>query len=303
MLRVSKFVMALFLLACAAWVRWSPEFMASAQANDHAREKSSQNATLKPAAATSPDIPLSDYDPQAEQVLLDLANQARAQAGLRALTPDPDLVQAARAHAREMAAAHQLSHQFDGELPLPQRLADTTRALLDQEGENVALDYDANSGHKHLMQSPPHRANLLNPSYNVIGLGVIRSGERLYIVQDFGHALPNYSAAEVKEQIAGAVAQTRRHFKQPELTHSDLAITDKAACSMAQADKLGTAPIHQLSLRYTVLAYTSLHPETLPLNAEHALASRNLRAFSVGTCYSRTQNYPTGAYWVVLAIE
>ncbi len=57
------------------------------------------------------------------------------------------------------------------------------------------------------MLSPPHRANLLNPAYNVVGLGVVRSGDRLYIVQDFGHALPNYSAAEVKDRIAATVAQ------------------------------------------------------------------------------------------------
>jgi hypothetical protein len=153
------------------------------------------------------------------------------------------------------------------------------------------------------MQSPPHRANLLNPSYNVIGLGVMRSGGRLYIVQDFGRALPDYSAAEVKERIAGNVAQARHRAKLADLANRDLPAMDNAACSMAQADQLGTSPVHQLAQRYTVLTYTSLHPETLPLNAEHTLANRTLRGFSVGTCYARTQTYPTGAYWVVLALE
>jgi len=301
--RVSRITIALLLVMGAASVRLSSRLMASSDENGGAAEGPAQRATLQPVAAPSPDIPFSNYDPQAEQVLLNLANQARAQAGLHSLTLDAGLCQAARAHAQEMVAAHQLSHRFDGELPLPQRLADTTMTLLDQEGENVALDSDAASGHRHLMLSPPHRANLLNASYNVIGLGAIRSGGRLYIVQDFGHALPNYSVAEVKERIAATVAQVRHQARVSDLASRDLPTADNAACSMAQADKLGTSPIHQLAQRYTVLTYTSLHPETLPASAEHALAGRTLHGFSVGTCYARTQTYPTGAYWIVLALD
>jgi hypothetical protein len=219
------------------------------------------------------------------------------------LVLDPGLSRAARLHAEKMVAERQLSHQFDGEPSLPRRLAAATRSQLDQEGENVAFDFDAAQGHQHLMQSPPHRANLLNPAYNVVGLSVAHSGDRLYIVQDFGHALPNYSIAEVKEQIAAALAQSRQQANQPELGRHDLANADDAACSMAQADQLSTTPVHELAQRYTVLTYTSLHLGTLPENASHALASRGLRSFSVGACYGRTQTYPAGVYWVVLALD
>jgi len=216
---------------------------------------------------------------------------------------DSGLSRAARVHAQAMLEAHQLSHQFNGEPSLPQRLAAATQLQLDQEGENVALDMDPAEAEQHLMLSPPHRANLLNPAYNVVGMGVIRSGDRLYVVQDFGHALPNYSAAEVKDRVAVTVAQARHQAKQPDLARQDLPTADDAACSMAQADKLGTSPIHQLAQRYTVLTYTSLHPETLPANADHVLSSHNLRSFSVGACYARTQTYPTGVYWVVLSLD
>ena len=188
-------------------------------------------------------------------------------------------------------------------LTVAQRLAAATQTQLDQEGENVALDFDAADGHKHLMLSPPHRANLLNSAYNVVGLGVVRSGDRLYIVQDFGHALPSYSAAEVKDRIAATVTQARHQANQPDLARSDLPTADDAACSMAQADKLGTSPVRQLAQRYTVLTYTSLHPETLPGNASHILSGHNLRSFSVGACYARTSTYPTGVYWVVLSLD
>ncbi len=298
--RATRLLLAFLLLPGAATIEPSNRLMAQAPGN---AGQVLQKATLQPVAAKVADIPFTDYEFQSENELLALANQSRLQAGAAPLARDAGLSQAARTHAVAMLEANQLSHQFDGEPSLPVRLAATTKLQLDQEGENVALDYDAADGHKHLMLSPPHRANLLNPAYNVVGLGVVRSGDRLYIVQDFGHALPNYSSAEVKDRIAQAVTQTRHQVGQPDLQRHDSLVADEAACSMAQADKLGTSPVNQLAERATVLTYTSLHPETLPTGGVHAIASRTLHTFSVGACYSRTETYPTGVYWVVLSLE
>ena len=303
MYRAPRLLLAFLLSTGAATVQPATRLMASPAEGTAASGQPAQQATLKPVAAKAPDIPFPDYESQTEEQLLALANQSRKQAGALPLTLDPGLSQAARIHAQAMLAARQLSHQFDGEPSLPIRLAATTQLQIDQEGENVALDYDAAHGHEHLMLSPPHRANLLNPAYNVVGMGVIRNGDRLYIVQDFGHALPSYSPAEVKDRIAAAVNQTRRGASQPELQRRDLLVADDAACSMAQADKLGTAPVRKLAERFTVLTYTSLRPETLPSGAAHAIASRTLHNFSIGACYGRTDTYPTGVYWVVLSLE
>ena len=301
--RAPRLLLAFLLSTGAATVQPATRLMASPADGPGTSSQPAQQATLKPVAAKAPDIPFPDYESQTEEQLLALANQSRKQAGAPPLTLDPGLSQAARIHAQAMLAARQLSHQFDGEPSLPIRLAATTQLQLDQEGENVALDYDAEHGHEHLMLSPPHRGNLLNPAYNVVGMGVIRNGDRLYIVQDFGHALPSYSPAEVKDRIAAAVNQTRRGASQPELQRRDLLVADDAACSMAQADMLGTAPVRKLAERFTVLTYTSLRPETLPSGAAHAIASRTLHNFSIGACYGRTDTYPTGVYWVVLSLE
>jgi len=295
-------VMAFLLMVGAVSVRPSSRLMAASEGGDDSPAEKTAPATLKPVAG-SPDIPFSNYDVQAEHMLLDLANQSRAQAGAPALKLDAGLCKAARAHAEMMVAARQRSHRLYGEPSLAERLADATRTQLDLEGENVALDFNAEDGHQHLMLSPPHRANLLNAAYNVIGLGVLRSGDRLYIVQDFGHALPSYSTAEIKDRVAAALMQARRQAKQPDFARRDLMTADEAACSMAQADKLNTSPIHQLAQRYTVLTYTTLHAETLPANAAQVLSNRNLRSFSIGACYGRTESYPTGVYWVVWAME
>jgi hypothetical protein len=255
------------------------------------------------ASAATPDVQFGEYEFQVEQDLLLFVNQSRQRLGAPALAVDSGLTAAARIHAQAMLDANQLSHRFSGEPSLVQRLAATTKLQLDQAAENVALDYSARGGHEHLMLSPPHRANLLNPAYNVIGLGVVRSGSRLFIVEDFGHALPAYSVAEMKSHIAAAVNKMRRNTGRPALPRQDLMTADDAACSMAHADKLGTAPVRKLAASSTVLTYTSLHPETLPTQAFHAIRSPNLRSFSVGACYARTETYPIGVHWIVLSLR
>jgi uncharacterized protein YkwD len=262
----------------------------------------SNPAKLQPVAANSPDIPFTD-ESQTEQQFLDLANRSRAEKGLPPLALDAGLSKAARDHALAMAHAHELSHQLRNEPALAQRVAAATKIQLDEEAENVAFDYDAEHGHEHLMLSPPHRANLLNPAYNVVGLGVVRGGDHIYIVQDFGHALPGYSPAEVKNQIAQAVNLERQKESHSQLPRRDLLTADDVACSMAQADRLGTGQVQALAQRYTVMAYTSLNPQTLPGAAIHALANRKVNSFSVGACYGRSATYPTGVYWVILSLN
>ena len=301
MFRTHRRWLAVFLgLGLAA--RPSSRSLAAAGASE-APGQPAQKATVKPVSAKAADIPFNTSELQDEQQLLALANQSRRQAGAPPLKIDAGLSQAARVHAQAMLDAQQLSHQFDGEPSLAVRLASTTSLQLDREGENVALDYDAERGHEHLMLSPPHRANLLNPAYNVVGLAALRNGDRLYIVQDFGHALPNYSPAEVKDRIAAAVNLTRRQAHQAELKRRDLLLADETACTMAQADKLGTEAVRGLADRYTVMTYTSLHPETLPNGAARALTTHDATSFSVGACYGRTETYPTGVYWVVLSLQ
>jgi uncharacterized protein YkwD len=291
-----------FLLSTGALtVRPDAKLMASSTGEQPSSEP--QKATVKTVSATTADIPFDDDESQAELELLILANQSRQQAGAPPLTLDAGLSKAALAHGYRMLDARQLSHQFEDEPSVLQRLVSSTGLQLDQTAENVALDYGPERGHQHLMLSPSHRANLLNPAYNVVGLAVVRSGDRLYIVQDFGHAVASYSSVEWKDRVAAAVNQLRHDGGQRALPRLDLGNADDLACSMMHADKLGTSPVQALAERYTVFTFTSLHPDELPTGANHAIASRNLRSFSVGACYGRTESYPAGVYWVVLTLD
>jgi len=241
----------------------------------------------------------SPYDAEAERQLLNLANQARSQAGVAPLQMDNGLTQAARAHAAAMAAQRDLSHQFAGEPSLQQRLAANSSLHLDKAGENVSVASSVEQSHQGLMHSPPHRENLLNPGYNVAGFGVVRAGSSLYVAQDFAHSLPAYSPRQAGGLVTGSIARLRREDNLPQLQWVDSDAAENAACSMARTDSLKTVSAHGSY----VVRYTTEQPETLPDAAAKAIENRAVRTFSVAIYYARTSSYPNGVYWVTLVLQ
>ncbi len=245
---------------------------------------------------SSPVMPSAEEDREAEQQLLGLTNQARQQAGIAPLQEDAGLTQAALEHAQAMASQQQLSHQFSGEPSLTDRLAINTNLHLDRAGENVAYAATVERVQAVLMASPPHRENLLNAGYNLVGIGVIRVGDTLYVTQDFGHGLPAYSAQTSADMVAQGVNRLRGQNGLASMQRMDAGAAQSAACAMANAESLGV-PGPRAAY---VIRYTTMQPETLPASAGKAVADRDLRAYSVGSCYARTHAYPNGVYWMVL---
>jgi uncharacterized protein YkwD len=238
------------------------------------------------------------YDAGAERDLLRLANAARAQAGLAALQEDAGMTQAARAHAAAMVEQQQLSHQLPGEPALAQRLAANCSWHLDHAGENVAYAGSVTQAHEGLMHSPPHRENLLNPAYNIAGIGAVWNGFVLYVTEDFGHSLPTYSAPDADATIAESVTRTRRDAAMKPLQWIDNTAAKTMACSMAQADSIN-APGPR---NHAVLRYTTMRPDNVPDSAARVIDDRRARGFAVGSCYARTATYPSGVYWVTLIL-
>lgn len=239
------------------------------------------------------------FDPEAEQRLLELTNMERARKGLSPLAPDDGLTTAARSHAALMAEQASLSHQLPGEAPLLQRLAPSALPL-DMMGENVALDVDIDQAHEGLMHSPPHRENILRAEYNVAGFGVARVGNRIYVVEDFGHSLPTFSVGQAETKVAEAVVRARGEENRPQLRRLQIGGLRNAACSMATQDRLNPRALNGLGhLRY-VLTYTDMTPDTLPTSADRMIDDRGLSSFAVGACFARTTSYPNGAYWVTV---
>jgi len=235
-------------------------------------------------------------DREAEQQILELANQARQQAGVVPLQEDPGLTQAALSHTQSMAGQQQLSHQFAGEPSLNDRLAINTNLHLDRAGENVAYAATVERVQAVLMASPPHRENLMNPGYNVVGIGVMRAGDTLYVTQDFGHGSTPYSAQTSADIVAAHLNQLRGENGLSALQRLEATTAQSAACAMAENESFG-GPAPRASY---VIRYTTMQPETLPNSASRVLSDREVRAYSIGSCYARTRTYPNGVYWMLL---
>jgi uncharacterized protein YkwD len=138
--------------------------------------------------------------PEIEQRLLDSVNRERASRQLPLVKWDEILARAARKHAELMADEDQLLHQLPGESDLPTRI----RAIggrYDHVTENIARGEDASGFHDGWMHSPGHRANILDPQVDSVGISVFDSGETVFAVQDFGHSLPALSFEEQRRLV------------------------------------------------------------------------------------------------------
>ena len=102
-----------------------------------------------------------------------MVNAARAEAGLAPVVFDEALAVVARAHAEEMFREGYFAHDSPITGTPSDRLAAAGIPYL-LTGENLALAQSIPQAHEGLMDSPGHRANILNPSYAKVGIGVVR---------------------------------------------------------------------------------------------------------------------------------
>lgn len=133
------------------------------------------------AAAPAPAPPSSGDFSSLEGRMLALVNQERAANGLAPLTLDPALSSVARAHSLDMATRSYFSHTNpDGLSPFDRmsRAGITFRSA----AENIAWAGTVDIAHTSLMNSPGHRANILNPTLNRIGIGIVPKDSRNVMV-------------------------------------------------------------------------------------------------------------------------
>ena len=122
-----------------------------------------------------------------ERELFASVNQARRAQGLRPLRWDESLAAAARRHAKVMAERGSAQHAFEGEPGLPTRVKEAG-AHFSWLSENVTQGPTPKLVHMQLMQSPPHRANILDRDMDSIGIGVVERQGRLFAVEDLSQS-------------------------------------------------------------------------------------------------------------------
>lgn len=211
-----------------------------------------------------------------EQYLFQAANAERAQRGLSPLRWDASLYRAAGNHAREMAMRQTISHQFAGEPELEQRgkLAGARFSVI---AENVAMAPTAVVIHDAWMHSPHHRANLLDPTVNSVGISVLQRGGELYAVEDFDRAVRDLSFTEQESQVENLLA----HTAQVQVAASEDA---RRTCEMDSGYSGARRP-------WFIMRYTAGDLTRLPEQLKAKLATGRFHEAAVGACPSHEKQF------------
>lgn len=125
--------------------------------------------------------------------LIDMTNDVRQEANLRPLEPNHKLTQAAYRKAYDILNHGYFAHTNPSGKPFYQWIEEESYNYL-YAGENLAIDFTTNEGVLAAwLQSPSHRANIVNANYTEIGLVTLRGTwqdhETTVVVQMFGSIL------------------------------------------------------------------------------------------------------------------
>lgn len=120
-----------------------------------------------------------------EMQLVNLVNQERAKNGLQPLTIEMRIVKTARMKSQDMIANKYFGHQSPT-YGSPFDLMKSQGVTYKNAGENLAGAATVARAHTLLMNSSGHRANILNPKFTKIGIGILQGGPYgLMITQHF----------------------------------------------------------------------------------------------------------------------
>lgn len=224
----------------------------------------------------------------AEQYLFAAANAERAQRGLQPLKWDETLYHAAQRHAGEMAARESISHQYPGEADLANR-GHEAGAKFTVISENVAEAWSAPEIHDAWMHSPDHRANLLDPRVNAVGISVERRDGQLYAVEDFDRTVASLSYEDQESAVAEMLQTEARLDVMP-----NAAVDARRTCEMDTGYAGARRP-------WFVMRFTAASLDRLPQTLRAKLATGKYRSAAVGACDARSTG-PFTAYAIAVML-
>ncbi len=148
------------------------------------------HAPTKPAAAGT-------LDGWAEADFVQRVNDLRAAWGVPPLQRHTVLINKARSWAQHMANAGGISHSD---------LRSGITVQWSVLGENVGVGPSVASLHNALIHSKGHLRNILDPRFNRIGVGVVKQGGRMWVVQEF---MQSNSSSPPRSLPASAFAKAK----------------------------------------------------------------------------------------------
>ncbi len=139
-------------------------------------------------------------------VLTDLANGDRQIYSLQNLTVNPQLVAAAKEKAEDMARFSYFAHVSPTGIT-PWYWISKSGYRFIYAGENLAINFsESGDVNKAWMDSPTHRANILNGNFSEIGIataeGIYEGRPTIFVVQMFGRPVQAVAVAPTKPALA-----------------------------------------------------------------------------------------------------
>lgn len=119
-----------------------------------------------------------------QKEMLGYINAERASANLAPLTLDQKLCEGAALKSRDMAVNKYFSHTSPS-YGSPFEMMKSLGITYNLAGENIAKNISVKGAHDAFMNSPGHKANILNQGYGKVGLGFYQEGAYLYVTQWF----------------------------------------------------------------------------------------------------------------------
>jgi uncharacterized protein YkwD len=231
----------------------------------------------------------------AEKEIFDQLNHERNEAGLPALEWNDLVAKAARRHTEALLENQQLSHQFPGEPPLPERIG-ATGVRFTLAAENVARTGYVEDVHLALMSSAGHRANILSSRYNAVGIGLVERENRIYVTQDFVFVVPEYSEAQFSAAFAETVNLERKARGGREIDIRTEALLREMACTTGGDAAKVTDRVTGIR---AVVVFTSSEPHSLPQQMLERVHNPDFHRMNVGVCYRPDQEHGYANFWVI----
>lgn len=152
--------------------------------------------TMRGASAQATDVAVDEAE------FVRLINDLRASKGAGPLTVNEELVRVARPWTVKMKTAGEISHNPD--------LAKQVNANWRKLGENVGVGPTVPMLHEAFVKSPAHLKNLVDPTFEAIGITIEYDGDVFYVTQQFmdiatDSAAPKTSTAPVPPAQSSAV--------------------------------------------------------------------------------------------------
>ncbi|UWG96962.1 CAP domain-containing protein [Dehalobacter sp. DCM] len=143
-------------------------------------EPPATSGSTTPTPATPPPASTKVSLSSAQQRMLALVNGEREKLGLAPLKINAKLVELALLKANDMVSNNYFSHTsptYGTPFDMLKKYGVTYRSA----GENLAGNSSVDSAHTAFMHSEGHRANILNTTYDEIGIGIVSSPKYGYI--------------------------------------------------------------------------------------------------------------------------